>query len=525
MKLSAIGYQTLQVLHSPQKISQQDDTVSYQWNETLRERWINSEQQLEQWFDIAHRPEGPSEGFPLTVQITLDSELKISQQGNGLSFTGVQGTQITYNKLKVWDSTGRELPARMQLVANTLNLLVDDSNARYPVTIDPIVSMPSVQQQAYLKASSTRSYDFFGYSVAISGDTLVVGAKWEDSDSTGVDGNQNNRLALESGAAYVFTRSGTSWTQQAYLKASNTGGFDWFGYSVAISGDTLVVGARLESSDSTGVDGDQNNNLASWSGAAYVFTRSGTNWTQQAYLKASNTDAGGRFGESVAISGDTLVVGAYYESPGVDVDPSNGLEEDSGAAYVFTRSGTSWTQQAYLKASNTSKYDYFGYSVAISGDTLVVGAYGDASDRTGVDGDQNNSLVEASGAAYVFTRSGTNWTQQAYLKASNTSGHDLFGRSVAISGDTLVVGADGEASDSTGVNGDQNNDLAGISGAAYVFTRSGTSWTQQAYLKASNTGAGDFFGESVAISGDTLVVWLAGKTVIAREWMVIRTMI
>jgi hypothetical protein len=353
--------------------------------------------------------------------------------------------------------------------------------------------------------------DLFGYSVSTSGDTIVVGAQYEDSNATGVNGDQNNNDAQNSGAAYVFVRegNGTTWAQQAYLKASNTGVEDLFGCSVSISGDTIVVGANQEDSNATGVNGDQSKNDAYRSGAAYVFVRDGTIWTQQAYLKASNTEELDEFGISVSISGDTIVVGAQYEdsnATGVNGDQNNNDAQNSGAAYVFVRVGTVWTQQAYLKASNTAFSRVFGFSVSISGDTIVVGAYQENSNTTGVNGDQNNNNASESGAAYVFVREGTTWTQQAYLKASNTDAGDYFAFSVSISGDTIVVGAHKEDSNATGVNGDQNNNNATESGAAYVFVREGTTWTQQAYLKASNTEGGDWFGIAVSISGDTIVV-------------------
>ncbi|WP_345319408.1 FG-GAP repeat protein [Candidatus Villigracilis proximus] len=299
-------------------------------------------------------------------------------------------------------------------------------------------------QQTYIKASNTEANDSFGISMALSGDTLVVGAIFEDSNATGVNGNQANNSATDSGAAYVFTRNGTTWSQQAYLKASNTNPNDWFGASVAISGDTLVVGAFFEDSNATGINGNQADNSASESGAAYVFTRNGTTWSQQAYLKASNTDPNDWFGYSAAISGDTLVVGVFKEDSNVIGVNGNQLDNsatDSGAAYVFTRNGTNWSQQAYLKASNTEAIDDFGNSVAISGDTLVVGALNESSNATGVNGNQADNSASYSGAAYVFTRNGTTWSQQAYLKASNTDPNDWFGYSVAISGDTLVVGS------------------------------------------------------------------------------------
>ena len=368
-------------------------------------------------------------------------------------------------------------------------------------------------EEGYIKASNTGASDHFGRSVAISGDTMVVGAVYEDSAATGINGNQNNNGEQNSGAVYVFVRSGTTWSQQAYIKASNTQEIDYFGLSVAISGDTIAVGAYGEDSAATGINGDQTNNSANGSGAVYVFSRAGTIWNQQAYIKASNTQALDYFGSSVAISGHTLAVGAHREASaatGVNGDQTNNNANESGAVYVFSRTGTTWSQQAYIKASNTQAGGYFGSSVAISGDTLAVGAYGEASAATGINGDQTNNGVYYGGAVYVFSRTGTTWSQQAYIKASNTEAGDYFGISVAISGDTLAVGTYGEASAATGINGNQTNNSASSSCAVYVFTRTGTTWSQQAYIKASNTEANDQFG-TVAISGDTLAVGAYGE--------------
>lgn len=366
-------------------------------------------------------------------------------------------------------------------------------------------------QQAYLKASNTDSNDQFGTSVGISSDTIVVGARFESSSSTGVNGNEGDNSAPNAGAAYVFVRNGTNWTQQAYLNASNTGAGDTFGQRLAISGDTIVVGAPLEDSNATGINGDGGNNTTADSGAAYVFVRNGTNWTQQAYLKASNTGTGDNFGQFVAISGDTIVVGAFQEdsnATGVNGNGSNNTAMDSGAAYVFVRNGTNWTQQAYLKASNTGAGDVFGVTVGVSGDTAAIGAYFESSNATGVNGDQLNNDSLFAGAVYVFERSGTNWAQQAYFKPSNNNVFRAFqfGFGLAISSDTVVVGAVLEGSDATGVDGDQDNYDAPSSGAAYVFRRNGTNWTQQAYLKASNTGTGDLFGNAVVVSDAMVVV-------------------
>ena len=367
----------------------------------------------------------------------------------------------------------------------------------------------------YFKASNTGEIDEFGASVALSGDgnTLAVGAHTEDSIAIGVGGNQMDDSLDAAGAVYVFTRSGGTWSQQAYVKASNTGAGDLFGASVALSGDgnTLAVGASREASNATGIDGDGTNDSLPQAGAVYVFTRSGGTWTQQAYVKASNTGDLDEFGGSVALSGDgnTLAVGARLEdSSATDI---NGLDTDNsflnaGAVYVFTRIGSAWSQQAYVKASNTGAGDLFGASVALSGDsnTLAVGAVGEASAATGIGGDQDDNNAGAAGAVYVFTRSAGAWSQQAYVKASNTGDLDEFGASVALAGDgnTLAVGARREDSSATGINGDEADDLASFAGAVYVYTRSGGTWSQQAYVKASNTGQDDLFGFSIALSGD-----------------------
>ena len=346
---------------------------------------------------------------------------------------------------------------------------------------------------------------------------MVVGAIGEDSSADGINEDETDDSASFSGAAYVFFRSGATWSQEAYLKASNSDGNDRFGNSVAISDDTIVVGATGEGSSANGVNGDQGNNAAAGAGAAYVFLRNGTTWSQEAYLKASNPDAGDAFGESVAISGDTLVVGAHLESSnanGVNGTQGNNAAASAGAAYVFVRNGSAWSQQAYLKASNPDANDNFGRAVAISGDTIVAGASQEGSAADGVNGgsgaEGDNSAFRA-GAAYVFARSGSSWSQEAYLKASNSAGGDSFGTSVAISGNTLVVGASAEASDADGVNGDETDNSAPTAGAAYVFARAGSTWSQRAYLKASNSDAVDRFGASVSIDAGTIVVGASGE--------------
>ena len=307
-------------------------------------------------------------------------------------------------------------------------------------------------QQAKLTAFDAAPVDDFGQ-VSISGDTIVVGAFGDDDTFSA------------SGSAYVFVRSGTTWTLQAKLHAGDAAFNDQFGLTTAISGDTAVVTAPFK--DGVGTD----------SGAAYVFVRDVTgNWTQQAKLTASDAAAGDRFGfVAVSISGDTIVVGASrHDDAGLS----------SGAAYVFVRDVTNnWTEQAKLTAIDAAAGDAFGFSVSISADTIVLGAVGD------------DDAGSRSGSAYVFARDVTgNWTQQAKLTASDAAVFDLFGRSVSISGDTVLVGADFD--DDGGTN----------SGSAYVFVRKGTAWPQQSKLTASDAAPGDRFGFFVSNSGDTGII-------------------
>ena len=341
----------------------------------------------------------------------------------------------------------------------------------------------SWRQQAYVKASNTAEGANFGLAVALSSDgaTLAVGAEGEASAATGINGDQRNTDATNSGAVYVFVRSGASWRQQAYVKASNTDHEDRFGHSVALSADgaTLAVGAFDEQSPATGVDGDQTANALAAAGAVYVFTRSGTTWSQQAYVKASNTDALDHFGGSVTLSPDgaSLAVGAPAEASaatGIDGDQTSNLAIGSGAIYLFIRSGATWTQQAYVKASNPG--GGFGTSAAFSADatTLVVSAAFENGASVGIDGDQADHSAGAAGAAYVFNRTGAVWSQRSYIKASNTGSGDNFGFGVALSADgaTLAAGAPAESSAATGIDGNQRDDSAQFAGAAYVATDS-----------------------------------------------------
>jgi len=311
----------------------------------------------------------------------------------------------------------------------------------------------SEEQKIY--ATDRAGSDYFGWSVDISADGTyaIVGARLEDAGGT------------DAGAAYIFSRSGTTWTQEAKIIASNAGASDYFGYAVSIDsdGNTAIVGAPNE--DTGGGD----------AGSAYIFTRSGTTWSQEAKIVASDDQASDKFGEDVSISndGNTAVVGA----PNEDTTASN-----AGSVYIFTRSGSTWSQEAKIQASDAQGSDFFGKYVRVSGDgdNIISGAY------------LEDEAADGAGAAYIFTRSGTTWSQEAKLTASDGAAFDYFGISVGISsdGDTAIVGAAYE------------DTVPNDSGAAYVFTRSGTTWTEQDQLLASNAGSNDKFGVAVSMSGD-----------------------
>lgn len=333
-------------------------------------------------------------------------------------------------------------------------------------------------QTTYIKPSNTFYSGAFGHEVAIARDgrTIVVGAPGDKSNGKGVGGTQNDNSAFWTGAALVFVRTSTSWAQQAYIKATNAGGNDFFGRSVAISadGNVVAVGAIGEASQATGVGGAQTDNSFSYAGATYVFRRAGVTWTQEAYLKASNTGDGDEFGTALSLSalGDTLVVTAYGEDSNSASDPTNNSQLSAGAVYVFTKAST-WSQQAYLKRAAPTNGDYLGLAVALSadGNRLVVGSVGDDTTMQGIDPAPVGGLADSSGAAEVYDRSGTTWSRTHVIKATNTGAFDIFGEGVAITADgtAIAVGAANEQSAAVGIDGNQADNAKNKSGAVYVY--------------------------------------------------------
>ncbi|MDH4200832.1 MAG: FG-GAP repeat protein, partial [Spirochaetia bacterium] len=302
--------------------------------------------------------------------------------------------------------------------------------------------------------------------------------------------------------ATVDPNAERAWVQDAYLKATNAGAYDNFGGSVSISGDFIAVSATGEANSNTAIQNTDNTNpvaddaLAGSSGAVYVFKRNTStgDWSQDAYLKASNAQAVDWLGSSISISGNIIAVGAIGEDNSntaiQNTDNANPVADDalanmSGAVYVFKRNTTTgdWSQDAYLKASNAQASDFFGNTVSISGNIIAVGARGEDNSNTAIQNTDNalpaadDALASTSGAVYVFKRNTStgDWSQDAYLKASNAEAGDCFGMSVSISGDIIAVGAANEANSNTAIQNTDNanpvadNALAAFSGAVYVF--------------------------------------------------------
>ena len=308
-----------------------------------------------------------------------------------------------------------------------------------------------IQSQKIL-ASDGFSYDTFGCAVAISDSYAVVGAQLDDD------------VALNAGSVYILKLENENWVETTKLTASDGAEEDHFGSSVGIYGDYVVIGASL--------DDDRGEN----SGSAYVFHREGDAWIQQAKLLASDGEIDDRF-EEVAISCDNLIVGAWGDKDQGDL---------TGSAYIFRREGNTWVEDSKLVASDAAGGDQFGIDVSIFEGSVIVGAY--AHDGAG----------ENSGAAYIFHKEATGWVETTKLTASDAAAYDDFGISVSIVGNYAMVGAD--VTDGQGEN----------SGTAYLYGRDNSTWTEVMKLNAGDAEPYDYFGISVAMSANTLLVGAGG---------------
>jgi hypothetical protein len=312
-----------------------------------------------------------------------------------------------------------------------------------------------------LRAADGAQGDQFGYSLATAANTILVGAP-----SKTVGGNANQ------GAVYAVGFTGTGWVQQAELRAADGAAGDDFGSSLTVVGNTALIGAVGKA-----FGGQQ------LQGAVYVFSFNGTGWVQTAELAANDGAPGDAFGVSVALAGNTALIGASHKTVA--------SHTFQGAAYVFAFNGASWLEQAELTTSDGATEDSFGRSLAVSGNTAIIGA-----------STKNVAEHALQGAAYLFAFNGVSWLQQGELTASDGEANDSFGLSVAISGNTALVGCGGK---DVGANFSQ--------GAAYVFTSDGSTWSQQAELTASDGAALDLFGSAVALAGNTAVIGAPSKLV------------
>ena len=341
-----------------------------------------------------------------------------------------------------------------------------DSGSAY--IFGPNETDPNWNEQAKLTASDASARDRFGISVSVDGNYAIVGAYYDDDNGT------------NSGSAYIFAPNSIdpNWDEQAKLTASDGNVWDLFGKSILISGDYAIIGAPG--------DGPRGFDF----GAAYIFKREGTSWSQQVKLVASDANAYDEFGYSVSIDGNYAIVGTLYND-----DPNDASGIDCGSAYIFTPNGVdpnNWDEQVKLMAGDADREDYFGRSVSISGDYAIVGADGDDADVDGV----------SVGCAYIFKRSDVandpNWYEQVKLTASDGTAGDEFGYSVSIDGNYAIVGAHHDGND------------GGESGSVYIFKRSDIvsdpNWYEQAKLTASDAGQWDRFGYSVSIDGNYVVV-------------------
>ncbi len=315
------------------------------------------------------------------------------------------------------------------------------------------IGRPRAAQRAKLTAADPVSADWFGFAVAIDGDVAVVGAYGNDDRGP------------QAGAAYVFRLSGSTWVQEAKLRASDGQPGDFFGFAVAVSGDVVVVGAFG--------DDDRGTNA----GSAYVFRYTAGGWSQETKLLASDGLVGDEYGAAVAVSGPIILIGARE-------DDNNG--SSSGTVYAYRHNGLTWTDERRILASDGAAGDRFGWALALDGTRAIIGALGD------------DDLGSNAGAAYIVEWTGTAWLERTKLRALDGAAGDEFGRTVAVAGDFVLVGSRGD-------------DDAGIdSGSAYLFARQGTVWRPAAKLVASDGSAYDEFGRSVALSAEGILIGARG---------------
>ncbi len=420
---------------------------------SVTEWYLNDERGIEQGFDIWTRPGG--EGS-LVVGVQFGGSLEPRKQSDDSVLLEDDGGRpvLAYRGLVVLDAKGSDVPAHFELRDNVVSIVVDDSEATYPLRVDPWLQTakltdPSAGNTECNIPSELADCHQFGTSTSVSGDFAFIGSP--------------QFLPDNAGEVFVYQRSGGTWSPVAEspLTPNDSTAGDAFGYSVAVDGNTAVVGAWGAGS----------------SGAAYVFRLNGGTWTEEARLTGSDAPAGARFGFSVAISGTRVLVGAS--------------ETGNGAVYVFERSGGTWPEVAKLTASDGAAGDQFGRAVALDGDTALITA--PANDDNGTD----------SGSAYIFQGSGGTWTETTKLTATDVDEGDKFGRAASLDGDTALV---------TAVNSSTNVG----EGSGHVFERDegGTdNWGETAVLAPAEGNELQSFGSGASIDGDILMIGATGRRV------------
>ncbi len=416
--------------------------VQYRYG-SFTEWYRNLKLGLEQGFTLKAPPKGKGQ-----ITLTLQSNVKPEKIGKNAYRLGT----LVYKDLLVVDANGKSLPAQITAEGTNLNILVDDQNAAYPIMIDPWF------QRAKLTPDDGAIDDKFGNTLAIYDNTALIGSPYAD-----VNGNKDQ------GAVYVFTQNGEAWALQTKLVAPDGASDDLFGVAVDLYSDTAVIGAK--GTDPQGLL-DR--------GSAYIFVRKDGAWSHQATVSGDDSFAFDKFGSSVAIFENTVIIGA--ENAPVNNNPAQ------GTAYVFVRKGETWSQQAKIQADDGASSDMFGSAVDLYKDTAIVGA--------------NLAQVGENrlrGAAYIFKRNGSSWAQEAKLTANDGAAFDRFGFSVSLFKDLALIGSPWHKI----APGNEKEDGEG---AAYVFFRTNNTWSQKAKLTAADGNFGDQFGRSVKLYGHAAAI-------------------
>lgn len=458
IQLEQYGHSTATTLVDAPSLTRQNNSVIYQWDSLLQEQIVLQGTQVSQTFRLQTSPAGLG---LLHLNLLVDSSFRPSFSQGKIFFTDNQNKQVlSYSSILLKDAANATFVPTIGLYNKRISIMFNDAGAQYPLQIE--MQLALIDQSS----ATANSGDWFGVSLAADDDTLVVGATGEDSNGLL---HYNGRMS-DSGAAYTYRRGDQGWQLDGVLKLDYPGLGDAFGSAIAISGDTIVVGAPFRDSvSSQGALSDM--------GAAYVFEHSGGGWSQTAELVSADARNNDLFGSAVAIDGDTIAIGAYQRELG------------TGAVYLYQRSGGSWQLQNLLAAPESEAGAQFGWAIALDDAWLAVSA-----NRKDVNA--NNGVLEDAGALYLYQRSGASWNFQSQVQASDPEAHAQFGQAVALDGAQLVASAPFK----------DRSDSAANRGAAYVFGRTDGNWSQEAILTGSDSQSDDRFGWSIALYANSVLL-------------------